>query len=141
MVWPDGTMRWVTAKGEFQYSSKGEPERMLGMAVDITERKQLQTELRESQERIISIVASAMDAIVAVDDAHRIVLFNAAAERMFGCPKVHAVGSPVERFIPLRFREQHSTNIHHFGESGGKPDHGQDGHVVGNEGEWRGIPD
>ncbi len=118
VVCPDGTTRCVTAKGEFQYSAKGEPERMLGMAVDITEQKQLQTELRESQERIISIVASAMDAIVTVDDEHRIVLFNGAAERMFGCPKESAIGDPIERFIPLRFREQHNANIHHFGEIG-----------------------
>ncbi len=118
LVWPDGTMRCVTAKGEFQYSAKGEPERMLGMAVDITEQKQLQTELQESQERIVSIVASAMDAIVTVDDEHRIVLFNGAAENMFGCPKENAVGDPIERFIPLRFRDRHSANIHHFGETG-----------------------
>ena len=118
VVWPDGTLRWVTAKGEFQYSSRGEPERMLGMAVDITEQKQLQAELLESQERIVSIVASAMDAIIAVDDARRIVLFNGAAEKMFGCTRLAAVGSPIERFIPLRFREQHGHDIHRFGKSG-----------------------
>ncbi len=105
LVWPDGTLRWVTAKGEFQYSSRGEPERMLGMAVDITERKQLQTELLESQDRIVSIVASAMDAIIAVDDTDNILLFNGAAEKMFDCPRQEAIGSPIERFIPLRFRD------------------------------------
>jgi len=105
LVWPDGTLRWVAAKGEFQYSSRGEPERMLGMAVDITERKQLQTELLESQDRIVSIVASAMDAIIAVDDTDKILLFNGAAEKMFDCPRQGAIGSPIERFIPLRFRD------------------------------------
>ena len=69
VVWPDGTLRWGTTKGEFQYASKGEPERTLGMEVDITDREQLRTELQESHERIVSIVASAMDAIIAVDDA------------------------------------------------------------------------
>jgi PAS domain S-box-containing protein len=117
VVWPDGTTRCVTAKGEFQYSAKGEPERMLGMAVDITEQKQLQTELQESQERIVSIVASAMDAIVTVDDEHTIVLFNGAAEKMFGCPRADAVGSPIERFVPLRFRDRHRANIHRFRET------------------------
>jgi len=118
VVWPDGTVRWVDAKGEFQYSSKGQPERMLGMAVNITERKQLQSELIESQDRIVAIVASAMDAIIGVDDAQRIVLFNAAAQRMFDCPGEDAIGSSIERFIPLRFRAQHSTYIRHLGETG-----------------------
>src|SRR5258706_15076251 len=30
ILWPDGTIRWVTAKGKFYYSPDGEPERMLG---------------------------------------------------------------------------------------------------------------
>jgi len=49
---PDGTLRWVEAKGKFYYSPKGEPERMLGIKVDITERKLAEEALRESEERL-----------------------------------------------------------------------------------------
>jgi PAS domain S-box-containing protein len=35
----DGAVRWLSAQGRFYYSSTGEPERMLGIAVDITQRK------------------------------------------------------------------------------------------------------
>jgi PAS domain S-box-containing protein len=52
ILWPDGTVRWVAAKGKFYYSSEGEPERLLGMAVDITERKLAEEGLRESEERL-----------------------------------------------------------------------------------------
>jgi PAS domain S-box-containing protein len=52
VVWPDGTQRWVAAKGKFHYSRKGQPERMLGMTVDITERKRTEEALRESEERL-----------------------------------------------------------------------------------------
>ena len=48
----DGTVRWVAAKGKFYYSPKDEPERMLGTAVDITERKLMEGALRESEERL-----------------------------------------------------------------------------------------
>ena len=43
---PDGSVRWVAAKGTFYYSGDGAPERMLGMAADITERKQAEEALR-----------------------------------------------------------------------------------------------
>ena len=56
ILWPNGTVRWVAAKGQFHYSPGGEAERMLGMTVDITERKNAEealvrkeVELREAQ--------------------------------------------------------------------------------------------
>ena len=50
------------------------------------------------------ILDSAMDAIITVDDAQHVVLFNAAAEAMFGCPRREALGAPLAWFIPERFR-------------------------------------
>jgi PAS domain S-box-containing protein len=45
IVRPDGNVRWVAAQGKFYYLPKGEPRRMLGIAVDITERKAAQEAL------------------------------------------------------------------------------------------------
>lgn len=59
-----------------------------------------------------------MDAIIAVDDTQRIVLFNAAAERVFACPANEAIGCSVERFVPERSRAGHSARVHCFAESG-----------------------
>ena len=47
VVWPDGTVRRVAARGRFYYTENGEPERMLGMAVDITDLKRIEEERRE----------------------------------------------------------------------------------------------
>jgi PAS domain S-box-containing protein len=114
----DGTVRWISARGKFYYAHNGAPERMLGLAVDITEVKLAEQQLRESQERLAGIVGSAMDAIIAVDEEQRIVLFNAAAEKMVGCTQDEALGTSIDRFIPERFRSEHEAHMRRFGASG-----------------------
>ena len=52
----------------------------------------------------MSIVGSAQHAIITIDQSQRIVRFNRAAERIFGYPTAHAMGEPLSRFIPERFR-------------------------------------
>jgi PAS domain S-box-containing protein len=74
--------------------------------------------LGESRARLAGIVHSAMDAVITVDEGQRIVLFNAAAERMFGCSQAEAIGSEIDRFIPARFREAHARHIAGFGRTG-----------------------
>ncbi|HEV2730383.1 MAG TPA: PAS domain S-box protein, partial [Terriglobales bacterium] len=47
----EGSVRWVAAGGKFYYANNGDPERMLGIAVDITDRKQAENAVKESEER------------------------------------------------------------------------------------------
>lgn len=61
---------------------------------------------------------SAMDAIITVDDAQRIVLFNAAAEAMFGWPRAEALGASLSEFLPARFRSSHTALVRRFGDEG-----------------------
>jgi PAS domain S-box-containing protein len=59
-----------------------------------------------------------MDAILTVDEEQNIVMFNAAAEKMFRCSRAEGLGQPIERFIPQRFRSAHSAHVRKFGETG-----------------------
>ncbi len=74
--------------------------------------------LRDSEVRMSGIVQSAMDAIVTVDENQRIVLFNPAAEKVFRCPATEAIGSPLGRFIPERFRAVHRRHVERFAATG-----------------------
>jgi PAS domain S-box-containing protein len=85
---------------------------------EIQARADAEQELRESKERLTGVIGSAMDAIITVDDEQRVVLFNAAAEKMFGSPAAEAVGASIERFLPERFRARHREHIQQFGETG-----------------------
>jgi PAS domain S-box-containing protein len=55
-----------------------------------------------------------MDAIIAIDEEQRIVLFNPAAEKIFNCPASEAIRTPIDRFIPQRFRSEHREHIRRF---------------------------
>jgi PAS domain S-box-containing protein len=85
---------------------------------DITGRKRAELELQESQARFSGIIGSAMDAIISVDVEQHITIFNEAAEKMFRCPAGEALGQPLERFIPARFREAHREHVAAFGRTG-----------------------
>ncbi len=81
-------------------------------------RKEAEEQLLVSQLRLEGIIESAMDAIITVDEDQNVVLFNRAAERMFGCSTQEVMGRPLERFLPERFRETHRHHVHTFGQSG-----------------------
>jgi PAS domain S-box-containing protein len=78
---------------------------------------QIAASLRLSEAKLVGILASAMDAIITVDEDQRVVLFNAAAERMFRCSAADALGERLDRFIPERFRAAHREHVRVFGET------------------------
>ena len=99
-------------------NSHGEIIGVSSIVQDITERKRAERELQESRARSADIIGSAMDAIISVDAGQHITIFNEAAERMFDCPRGEALGQPLDRFIPARFRAAHREHVAVFGRTG-----------------------
>jgi PAS domain S-box-containing protein len=85
---------------------------------DVTAQKLAERRQEESHARLDSIIESAMDAIITINTEQRIVLFNTAAARIFGCSAAEAIGGPLDRFIPGAVREAHRKHIRDFQESG-----------------------
>ncbi|MDH4249888.1 MAG: PAS domain S-box protein [Nitrospira sp.] len=81
-------------------------------------REEAEEQLLVSQLRLEGVIEAAMDAIITVDEDQRVVLFNRAAEHLFGCSVRAAIGEPLERFLPARFRDAHRQHIQSFGQSG-----------------------
>lgn len=93
-------VKWVREIALLEFSKKGNLLGAFGITKDITERKRNEQALVESQQRYAGIFESAMDAIITIDSDKRISLFNAAAEKMFGCRADEAIGCSIEHFIP-----------------------------------------
>jgi PAS domain S-box-containing protein len=99
-------------------NARGDIIGISSIARDITERKRAEREVQENRPRLSGVIGSAMDAIISVDAGQRITIFNEAAEKMFHCPAREALGQPLDRFIPARFREAHRGHVAEFGRTG-----------------------
>jgi len=71
-----------------------------------------------NEARMMAIFHSSGEAIISLDEQQRIVMFNPAAERVFRCSAMDAIGAPIDRFIPARFRAMHRKHVERFGETG-----------------------
>ena len=96
----------------------GETGRLV-YVLDKTHNHRAEVALRDSQERLAGIVESAMDAIISLDSQQRIVVFNVAAEKMFGYTAATMLGQPLDCLIPAGFRGQHHHHISGFAATGG----------------------
>ena len=52
IVRPDGSVRWIAGKGRCEYDAAGVPVRMMGVALDITDRKRAEEEVRRHQAQL-----------------------------------------------------------------------------------------
>ncbi len=84
VVWADGGVRWLAGRWQVFKDEAGKPYRMTGVNIDITERKQAEERLRESEEKYRRIVETATEGIVMADAEARMVFVNDRWSEIFG---------------------------------------------------------
>ena len=67
---------------------------------DISERLRMQAALRQGEIRMTQLVDAVTDGVLILDADENIVMFNRAAEHLFGVAAAEAIGVPVDRFVP-----------------------------------------
>ena len=85
-----------------------------GILHDLSRRVEVEEALRKSEERLRSIVESAVDAIIVIDERGLIQAFNPSAERMFGYRIGDVLGRNVNMLMPSPDRERHDGYLHHY---------------------------
>lgn len=85
---------------------------------NITTRKQTEQALKESQDRLFSIITTAPNGIIVIDSFSRIVLMNPAAERIFVCSSLNMLGKDLSLLMPERYRTSHHRLVEAFGDHG-----------------------
>ncbi len=108
--------RYITKKGDtinaiLQVSlicdPQGQPLHLLGQTVDISDRTQAETALRESEERLARIISNITDGLIVVDEEGKVCFVNTAAEALFGRSQRELLAYP----FGLPFVSQEITEI------------------------------
>src|SRR5687768_11052777 len=74
--------------------------------------------LQEREARLRSILETAPDAIIVIDDRGIMESFSPAAERLFGISAAEALGKNVNILMPSPYRERHDGYIEHYLDTG-----------------------
>ncbi|PZV09346.1 MAG: histidine kinase [Leptolyngbya sp.] len=82
--WPDGSTRWVEARGQFSYDIQGHPKQSIGAVIDITERKQAEEALHQALQKLNFHVENTPMAVIEWDRDFRVIRWSAGAERILG---------------------------------------------------------
>jgi PAS domain S-box-containing protein len=75
----------------------------------------LDGESPDDEIQVRTIIESAMDGIISIDEQQQIILFNPAAELIFGWKADQMMGQPISRLMPPQFASQHWQHVEQFG--------------------------
>jgi PAS domain S-box-containing protein len=93
--WPDESIHYLAASGKAFYDENGQPIRMTGVSLDITERKKAE----EIRSFLAAIVDSSDDAVIGKSLEGKVLSWNSGAQRMFGYSSEEIVGQPILRLV------------------------------------------
>jgi len=104
VIRPDGSIRWVQDRAFPIRDAAGNIYRIVGIADDITKRKQAWDALGESEARKRAIMQAALDGIITIDHEGRMIELNSAAEKIFAHSRPKLIGEKVMEVVPPSFR-------------------------------------
>ena len=107
IVLPDGTIRWIGGRARCVSDTKGKPTRLLGVSMDITERKQ-------AEELFQLATEASPSGTLLVDHQSRILLVNAHIEELFGYARDELIGKAVDILVPERFARAYASDRANF---------------------------
>ena len=108
---PDKSVGWIACRAKVFPDDRGLPWRMIGVNVDITDRKQAEAARSHINQTLEALIQACPLAITVLDaDDGTVKMWNPAAERIFGWPQSEALGQFVPS-VPADKREEFMANL------------------------------
>jgi PAS domain S-box-containing protein len=95
----DGALRWIWARGRAFREDHGQPRRMIGTVADVTQRKQIETELRDARSRLDAALAAGAIVTWAWDIPNNRLFSDGNLARLFNLPTSEADGGLLETYV------------------------------------------
>lgn len=121
IVWPDGAIRWFIARGQALFEGKKANRRairLIGTAIDITERKQAEEIVRASESRLKAMMDNTSAVIYLKDSQGRHLLINRRFEELFNVTQQQIIGKTDAEIFPDHVVAQLQTNDRQVRETG-----------------------
>jgi PAS domain S-box-containing protein len=96
----DGSTIWTEAKMSFLRDQKGHPTGIIGVTRDISDRKQAEEALRESEEKYRTVLEANPNPVIVYDIEGKVIYFNPAFTRVFGWTLAERLGNKMDIFVP-----------------------------------------
>jgi two-component system, cell cycle sensor histidine kinase and response regulator CckA len=100
VVWPDGSIHWLSGRGEYYFNEAGEAMRMRGAAVDITATKRAEEERIKAEERYRRLLDGLLEGCRVIDFNWKYLYANEAAARHVGVALEGMVGRKMMDVYP-----------------------------------------
>ena len=114
----NGTEIWLETSKIPLLDSSDKVIGILGSYTDITDRKQMEQALRESETRHRTIFASTVDGIININNDGTIESANPAVEQLFGYTIKELIGNNIKMLMPEPFANQHDQHLNHYKHTG-----------------------
>ncbi|NOT57642.1 MAG: PAS domain S-box protein [Deltaproteobacteria bacterium] len=101
----DGLHSWLSFK--FPLTDAAGQRFVAGMSIDITARKRAETWVKK-------LIETTQDAVIAINRQSRIVLFNPAAEKIFGYSRDEVQGQRVQMLMPDPYAREHDGYVERY---------------------------
>jgi len=111
IVGPDGKTRWIEARALFSYNSNGHPMRIVGVDIDITERKRAEALLEESEARYRALYDDNPSMYFTVVSSGTVLSVNEFGAQQLGYTAAELVGQSVLKVI---HHEDHEAARQHL---------------------------
>ena len=109
IIWPNGKTHWIQTRGRVVSQNAGVPTRLMGVVMDICERKRSEKALQQISDRLRALFEASPVGILTLQPDGVVTMWNPAAARIYGWTEEEVLGKPAP-FIP-------EDRMHEFDES------------------------